>query len=909
MLPKITYPFMRFSIRMIFFLFVGCLSNDLWSQESTSHELKGIVLDASSEVPLEYANIVATDSTGNEPSVFFTMTDGKGYYELMLKGSGAYKIEVSYLGYRKHSEVVDIQDSQTVMDFSLEVLDTELSEVVITSHVPPIIYKEDTILYNASSFSDGSERKLRELLQQMPGIEIDEQNNIFVEGRKVDRLLVEGKPFFGGDSELAVKSLPADAVKTVEVLKEYNKVSFLSSVSGDNEMAMNIKLKEEKKRFVFGEVEAGGGWEKRGMGRTDLFYYSPEVNAYGIGGINNTNQQLMSMKQWLQLQGGMEQLSTRNSGSILNQSSKIIDHLMLPQNGISSISKMGALGLDFSLSKHYQLNTYLIYSDEKGASEYAFINQYYADDEIILEESRADARLNKEKRWLLNTDFIYEDNEKDYLSVSLGSSLNRLMNEQQLNSFGLESNVISQEQNRTPKEINMDLDWNRKHNDKNISTTEFNFTRKRSVDVLGWNNESQPFLINELPWVQEVFYQVRQDEFGLVSSFQGQFKHYYILNKKNHFSATIGNNYLFNNLDIVSQQELSDGTFVSFGNEDISNRQKIYFNDFFSIFNYRHKWKRKAEFEIGFSTHQLNRMDRGLNAGSQSYFFMLPFFKIESNIPKIGEIEFKYEQKRNLPRKEQIYIVDKITNFNSIYQGNASLAMESSHNLSLDLNKSNIFKKTHFFFRSLLTLTNKSIQQSVLTDGLNQKYLPYMSSAFLYRSRNTASYTKEWGVFRFRPRLTWTTSSLENKVDGEALKTYQNRLDIGWNLRCKFKKRKNLTFSYKKSFAWFRQSGIQTINNTDQLKSQMNMGLAKGWMFRTEYSFISFKGGNTSANHLLDVTVEYQKENHPLTVRLTAHNILDNKSILSRNTTGTFISQSEELIFPFYAMLSLSYEL
>ena len=69
--------------------------------------------------------------------------------------------------------------------------------------------------------------------------------------------MVEGKSFFGGGSKLAVENIPADALDKIEVIDHFNKVGFLKEVSDSDELAMNVKLKEEKKKFVFGDVEAG----------------------------------------------------------------------------------------------------------------------------------------------------------------------------------------------------------------------------------------------------------------------------------------------------------------------------------------------------------------------------------------------------------------------------------------------------------------------------------------------------------------------------------------------------------------------------------------------------------------------------------------------------------------------------
>ena len=99
-----------------------------------------------------------------------------------------------------------------------------------------------------------------------------------VRGKKVTRVLVENKTFFTGNSKLAVNNIPADAVDKVEVLDNYNEVAMLKGLQDSEDMAMNILLKEDKKKFVFGDIEVGAGIKDRYLLHPNLFYYSPDTN-------------------------------------------------------------------------------------------------------------------------------------------------------------------------------------------------------------------------------------------------------------------------------------------------------------------------------------------------------------------------------------------------------------------------------------------------------------------------------------------------------------------------------------------------------------------------------------------------------------------------------------------------------
>ena len=118
---------------------------------------------------------------------------------------------------------------------------TETLDEVELVYEMPVTIKGDTIVYNADSFNTGSERKLEDVLKNLPGIEVNDEGRIEVEGKEVTKITVEGKDFFDGDSKLATQNLPANAVGKVEVLRNFSEVNQLRSVSNNEDnVAINI---------------------------------------------------------------------------------------------------------------------------------------------------------------------------------------------------------------------------------------------------------------------------------------------------------------------------------------------------------------------------------------------------------------------------------------------------------------------------------------------------------------------------------------------------------------------------------------------------------------------------------------------------------------------------------------------
>ena len=204
-------------------------------------KLEGFVRDNTGK-PLDLANVVAVNQETNVLESF-GITNAEGKYKLTLEKNTTYKIQVSYIEMKPFEEMVTTKEENISKNFELE-LDTTLDAVELVYEMPVTI-KGDTLVYNADSFKTGTEKKLEDVLKKLPGVEINDNGQVEVEGKEVSKIMVEGKDFFDGDTKLATKNIPADALDKVQVLKNYDEVGQLRSLrSNEDNIAINIKLKE-----------------------------------------------------------------------------------------------------------------------------------------------------------------------------------------------------------------------------------------------------------------------------------------------------------------------------------------------------------------------------------------------------------------------------------------------------------------------------------------------------------------------------------------------------------------------------------------------------------------------------------------------------------------------------------------
>lgn len=164
--------------------------------------------------PIESATIYLSaqrDST----LIDYTISDTKGSFSLPVKKIDyPVFVSVSSIGYEDYTQKFDaINENIDLKTLLLKSIDNQLEEMIITADVAPIRIKQDTLEFNASSFKVRPDATVKELLEQLPGVEVDDEGKIKVNGKEVNNVLVNGKPFFNEDGKVAMENLPADIIK------------------------------------------------------------------------------------------------------------------------------------------------------------------------------------------------------------------------------------------------------------------------------------------------------------------------------------------------------------------------------------------------------------------------------------------------------------------------------------------------------------------------------------------------------------------------------------------------------------------------------------------------------------------------------------------------------------------------
>ncbi len=258
-----------------------CLSITAQAQQT---QIKGFVKDSPGQA-MEMANVMAFYKHDSLVASFGT-TDFEGSYLLKVKSNEDYFIRCSYIGYETWEK--EIRAEGDLMELSIELFATAMNlEGLEVVYEFPVSLSGDTLTYKADAFTNGQERKLKDVLNKLPGLEVDKNGAIKFQGKTVDKVLVEGKEFFDGDSKMAVENIPANVIDKIDVISNYNEVDPMRGLDNDDGLALNVRLKEGQKSLWFGDIEAGVGLKERYLVHPNIFYYSPKTSVNFIGDANN----------------------------------------------------------------------------------------------------------------------------------------------------------------------------------------------------------------------------------------------------------------------------------------------------------------------------------------------------------------------------------------------------------------------------------------------------------------------------------------------------------------------------------------------------------------------------------------------------------------------------------------------
>ncbi|MGC4100755.1 outer membrane beta-barrel protein [Ferruginibacter sp.] len=284
--------------------------------------LKGKLIDSTAKTPLSLATVTVFKAA-DTAIITYRLSNPDGDFKIPgLPFDVKCRVVVSFSGYLGYRKEFTVSSDQPVVDLGnvyLSPVSSTMQEVVVYAERPPVVIKKDTVEFNASAFKTLPNALVEDLLKKLPGVQVDKDGNIMVNGKPVNRILVDGKTFFGDDPKMATRNLPSQVIDKVQVMDDKEEMLRNGDDNANNVgKVINLTLKKRIKKSMFGKAYAGGGGGPQG-GRyevgaiANVFRDTLQVSVMGYS--NNLNRPGFSVTDMRQTMGISRSIETMGGNS------------------------------------------------------------------------------------------------------------------------------------------------------------------------------------------------------------------------------------------------------------------------------------------------------------------------------------------------------------------------------------------------------------------------------------------------------------------------------------------------------------------------------------------------------------------------------------------------------------------
>jgi hypothetical protein len=884
---------------------------------SQNIKLDGFIVDNASK-PLEMANVMAINS-GTKEMDSYAITNDKGRYQLTLKPNATYSIRISYLGMQSKELTVATQSQNITQNVTLEAGDEQLQGVEIVREMPVSI-KGDTIVYNADSFKTGTERKLEDVLKKLPGVDVNADGEVEVEGKKVQKLMVEGKDFFDGDTKLGVKNIPADAIDKVQVLRNYNEIGALKGLENNEEnVAMNIKLKKGKKNFWFGDMSAGlgvGHDESRYIVNPKVFYYSPEYSLNLIANFNNIGELPFTPQDYFKFTGGFKNLM-RKGGTGFNISSNDLGLMLLRNNRAKEIeTQFGAANFSYNVTKAWSLSGFAIVSATTTDLE-TQSQTVRRDFQGVLNPSEnpttetiqntQEATHQKSNLGLFKLSSNYKPNTA--LQIDYDALLKKSKNDEYTGLFSTSNVEAPQDINtfkkQDPISLNQNFNLYYTKNEKHVFAVEAQHLYQDENPFYNAQLNSET-LENVL--VPDDRYNLNQNRFVKTNKVDAKFDYYYMLTPKSNINVTVGDTYSNQSFDSSFYQILDNNAANQVSSNDVDYR----FNDVFAALHFKFITG-KFTFNPGVSFHQYSTVNTQSNTDlKQNFFRILPDVYAIYQLKKSESLTYNYAMTTDFTDVVKLAEGFVMNNYNSFARGNRFLENALVQTHSLRYFKYNMFNFTNIFGFVNYSRRVDAVKTKATFVGINQFSTPYNSNFADEMLTGVANYGRSFGKYKasVNVNLNWSKFNNLRQLGSVEFRDQTESFTQGYTakLSTNYKSLPNLELGYNVTINDYQQ----TTFYTQRPSARLDYYFWDAFSLVSEYEFFHYNSnGDTIKNEydFLSASLIYQKKDSAWEYKISATNLLNTTSLNDDSFTQFATRTSQYVVQPRYLIFTLKYNL
>ncbi|WP_026232225.1 carboxypeptidase regulatory-like domain-containing protein [Neolewinella persica] len=871
---------------------------------SQQEVLKGTVVDAVSGDPIAYANVTAGLASSTPFRIEnFAVSDLEGAFQLKLRGDSLYVLQTSYLGYQTTVDTLKMADLPDDFIVAMRPATNDLSTIEVTYKLP-VRVSGDTISYAADAFSDGNERKLEDILKRLPGFAVDDNGQISVNGKKVDDLKVDGKDFFGGNSKLAARSLPANAVDRIDVLNNYSADEQMGQFSDGRGTALNIRLRKDKKNLVFGEVYAGYGPGAVKDFGTDAFYFGPTASVNLITNHNDVGRQILTFRDMFRLNGGF---AADRGASAISFTPTQLGLSSDPELNAERSAGLAALSTQYQPNQQFNASGTLLYGNNHHRTISQTLRTVLGQDaQSDVEQVKNGVENNRSLTGLLRLDFKASkalslsyralagkgsvDTDADTRIVSAGQSLPPL----------------GQQNDQRNDNVRQQLRINYSKTDQELWILRLDHQAQRVAGTYRLESMELPFNFTDTSVNGQNYLQQQQD--NQVSAYGTRGDYYRSLNNANQINLYIGMGREVSvfNAELTTTEETVVGTGIAPGD-------RFQVSTFYAGVGHRSQIK-KWRFSPGLRLEQSlwqERISENTTTGSKP--FLLPQAEIRYDIRKSSSISLNYDQSVSWPGADQRTSALILRNLFSLTNGTGQLRETRHHDLSLSYYNYNLFNQTTYSADVTLSRMERPLTQQITLSGTGQLITAINADRPGDLISGYFQLDKYLEYFKFSGSVQSSLAISQIRLENIRQINHSASSALRLNMRTRFKKWPNLATGAHLAYNNYR-AGTQDARKYLSLEPTVQVygNLLPRLSFSSKYRYRSYRqldSNNRTILGRLEADLRYETKGQRFSGTLTAYNILNQQNFQQEQFSDFLLNVSNETILGRRLIFKLIYQL
>jgi len=767
---------------------------------------------------------------------------------------------------------------------------------------------------------------------------VEKDGTIKAQGEKVQKVLVDGKEFFGNDPKIATKNLPADAIDKVQVYdKQSDQAQLTGFEDGNYEKTINLKLKKDKKKGVFGKVNAGGGTRERYEGKFNVNSFKGARQMSAIGMANNDNGEGFTFMDILNFTGELSRMQRGGGGNINismtgDQAAAMGVSNVGGKNGITT-ALGGGLNYNNIIGKKLDLQSNYFYNRMNPVQESHIQRQYLLPGTSYYNQDTYADNLSNNHR--LNFNLLWQVDSLNSIRFTPSLSLQQTNNRSQsvyqtlsalknLTNDGNSDNASSSEGYSFRNEIT----WRKKFARKGRT---FSLSLQTSLNDSKGDGSLQS--INRFYDPNGVL--LKRDTLNQQSENNAQLKAYNAravytepLGKRSLLELSLGKSNSRNNSEKLTY-DYNNGN----GKYDRINNQLS--NDFSNDYGFTNAGirirtqKKKYNYSFGAAWQQAELQGTITNGNkdsviSQTFRNILPNARFQYNFSRFKSVSLTYGTSTNQPSMQQLQPVPDNSNPLNIREGNPDLKQEYTQTLQGHLNLLSPFRNKNFFmFFTLQATKNKIVNYDSISLQNGVRTSKPVNVNGVYNINGNMSYSMPVKFLKGSVELSagggYTRNKLLiNDISGKAVLNDIRTVTVGPDLRFDLSPTDKLNLGFGAGINYNRSTySVQSLAPATFFSQDYNASfdwqLPKGFFFATDFNYTINSQRAAGFNIKVpiwnaSISKQILKFNRG-EIKLSARDLLNKNVGISRNTNNNYIEDSRVLTLRRFFLLSFTYSL